>query len=341
LGKIINYKELYEQNKFFPDKNNKIKDVVLDSSFAKFLGLFLADGNCYKPNKTSYRISIAFNRNQIELINEMKNYFIKLGLKFCERFQNNNGYTLTTYNKTLFELMIKCYDTETKEKILPDFAYYLGEDLKFVLEYWLKGDGWKSIRKSKTPCVMGCSTSFQLALSMRDISLSIGKIAIISRNKRKRYGVVCKDQYWVRIYDKESINFSLKRLSNFEYSSFIDKIEKYNYNGITYNLEVEDDNSYIANGIVVHNCVMSLVTLSNIFSHVHFKNMIDHMMENNIIPIDVKNTIEKYAYNKVDPEAPNYKSTSNNYSKVYGQKKYKPIQSSPWSNSASKSPWSK
>lgn len=87
--------------------------------------------------------------------------------------------------------------------------------------------------------------------------------------------------------------------------------------------------------------VMSLVTLSNIFSHVHFKNMIDHMMESNVIPINVKNVIEKYAYNKVDPEAPNYKSTSNNYSKVYGQKKYKPIQSSPWSNSINRSPWSK
>jgi len=330
----INYTELFEKHKLCAESNIKIKNIILDSSFAKFLGLFLADGNCYNPDGTTYRISIAFNKNQTELIEEIKNYIISFGLSIQERVVNN-GYILTTNNKTLFELLIKCYDSETKEKILPDFAIELGNDLKYVLEYWLKGDGWKSKgRNNRKDAVIGCSTSLQLALSMRDIAISFGKHTLITKNKRKRYDVICKDQYWVTIYDERPKSSSLIKISDFEIASNLDYIEKYNYKGITYNLEVEDDNSYVANGIVVHNCVMSLVTISSVFSHVQYKNLIEHMM-NNSLSKEEKDMIEKYAYNKNTDEKVNYDATKKTHNKIYKKNNYsqgyRPIKSSPWS----------
>ena len=252
----------------------KLKSIKLDSEFSKFLGLFLADGNCYQPKDDVYRMSIAFNIKDTEIINWVMKYLKSLNIKTYNK-SKNNGVTLIFNNKTLFELLIKCYD-DKKEKILPEFAISLGEDLKYVLEYWLVGDGWvskgKNNRKSKN---IGCSVSKQLALSMRDIAFAIGKYAVISKNKRHRYKKISKDQYWVSIYNERPKKSALYQFNNMEYGSKCRKAEKYNYKGTTYNLEVEDDNSYIANGIVVHNCVMTLVDCSSVFSKNEYKQMVE------------------------------------------------------------------
>lgn len=319
-NEIIKYTDLFEKNILCAEKNIKLKEIILNKDFAKFLGLFLADGNCYKPNDTSYRLSLAFHKNHVELIDEMKNYIKSLGLNYSERKieENSNSYVLTFHNKTLYELLIKCYDIETREKILPEYAYKLGNDLKYVLEYWLKGDGWENKKKMEKSKI-GCSTSFQLALSMRDIALNLDLITRISRNKRKRYEVKSKDQYWVQIYENKNIKgTSLKKLSNFEYSSSLKYSNKYHYKGLTYNLEVEDDNSYIANGIVVHNCVMSLITISSIFKHVGFKNMVETMYEK--LEHEYKSFIDSYLTKIKSTEKLDYDSVLNNHKSIYGNK---------------------
>ncbi|NPV12834.1 MAG: hypothetical protein HPY57_13765 [Ignavibacteria bacterium] len=79
--------------------------------------------------------------------------------------------------------------------------------------------------------------------------------------------------------------------------------------------------------------VMSLVTLSSVFSHVQYKNMIENMMENAITK-EEKDYIEKYAYKK-DTDKVNYDATKNAYNKVYknnfNNQNFIPFKSSPWS----------
>ena len=92
-------------------------------------------------------------------------------------------------------------------------------------------------------------------------------------------------------------------------------------------------------------CAMSVVDLASIFSHVQYKNLIEHMMENGLDD-EIKKVIEKYAYGKTDTDAVNYSSV-NAYSKIYktnnivGKKtgmhsgikqrsKFQPWKTSPW-----------
>jgi intein/homing endonuclease len=267
--------EIFNKHEKFATKNIKVKSIKFNKDFSKFVGLFLADGNCYKPDKTSYRISIAFNKNDVKLINEIDCFLKSYGIKSLYREINKNGATLSFNNKTFFELLVQCYDEE-REKILP--PWYKKLDIECLLDYWLKGDGWLSKREGREECFIGASTSFQLALSMRDIALSLGRHALINKYKRNRYGVENKDQYWVTIYKQRPKSSSLKRISEFETSSVIDTFEKYKYEGLTYNLEVEDDNSYIANGMVVHNCVMTIVNATSIFSKNEFSEMCEEWL---------------------------------------------------------------
>jgi hypothetical protein len=48
------------------------------------------------------------------------------------------------------------------------------------------------------------------------------------------------------------------RIENGMLSGKIQSVREVPHNGMVYNLEVEDDHSYVANGTTVHNCAMSL-----------------------------------------------------------------------------------
>jgi hypothetical protein len=85
-------------------------------------------------------------------------------------------------------------------------------------------------------------------------------------------------------------------------------------------------------------CVMTLVSLSSVFSHVQYKNLIEDYINNNLTT-EEKNVIDKYAYNKSD-EKVNYDITKNAHKNIYknGNKKpprrnqngFVPWKSSPW-----------
>jgi len=253
-NKVLKESDFYKNGK--QATHVKLRSIKLDKSFAKFLGLFLAEGHAGRMNSKDYRCSIAFNKKDKDLIREIRDYILSLGIKVQDReYGSRSGaFALCFESKFLHHILSKCYD-KNREKQLPYYARYLGKDLRYTLRYWLKGDGW--YRKDAGYWV-GTTTSKSLALSMRDLAISVGKYAVLNRVKRHRYDVDTKDQYWVYIYNKPRKGSYIKHISKFEYGSRSRKIKKEHFTGEVYNLEVKDDKSFIANGIVVHNCVSAL-----------------------------------------------------------------------------------
>ena len=94
---------------------------------------------------------------------------------------------------------------------------------------------------------------------MRDIAKGIGLYVRIHKGKRHRYGKRTKDLYFVSVLKPINANqLCLRNFSSFEYGSKLRKVVKSRFKGFVYNLQVEEDESFIADGVVVHNCVMSL-----------------------------------------------------------------------------------
>lgn len=247
----LDYTMFYELSK--SATNHKLEKIILDAEFAKFLGLFLAEGT---RNRLNYRMSISLHKDEINLIEFSKNYLGKLDIP-CKIYKRGaNGVVIEFSSKFLSTILSKCYDA-TGEKALPDYAYGLGQDLQYTLEYWMLGDGWISGKG-----FVGATTSKSLALEMRDIALACGLKATIQTMTRHRYGVPTKRQYWVNIsswtdYDK------LQKISDFEVASKA-KTTPELYNGYVYDLQVEGANSFIADGIVVHNCMALAMAWDNI-----------------------------------------------------------------------------
>lgn len=247
---------LYEKDYYINPKqanNNLLKEIKIDKDFCKFLGRFLADGHARKT-KEFYNLTIAFDVKEVDEIDFYEKYLDKLNISHRRVNTKTNCIVLDFSSKLLWYILSECYN-DKREKVLPKYMQNIGKNLEYCLYGWLEGDGWKS----KTGEYIGCSISKTLALEMRDIAFSCGLYACLHiRKGQYRKGNLCKDQYWVTISRTLSKTKRIKKLSEFEFGSKIKSNEIYNYNGIVYNLQVADDHSFIADGFVVHNCVMAL-----------------------------------------------------------------------------------
>jgi len=232
--------------------NVKLKSIMVDKEFASLLGRFAADGHCRKAGW--YSMELAFNRNEVEAIERYTRYLSSLGVSTKLEFSKHKpgAAKLTFSSKLLHHIMQETYN-EYAERVLPSWVWQLGDLLADVYEGWIEADGCEIRGKQ-----IGASISKPLALEMRDIAMSIGKYATIQEvSNRVRYGVPTKDQYWVTVAESRSETAHQRMASNFEYIASA-KVKPFAYKGNVYNLQVADDRSFIANGIVVHNCVMSL-----------------------------------------------------------------------------------
>ncbi len=252
--------------------NLKVSEIVMDEEFAYILGYFMAEGHANRSKKWAYKhnISFASHTREVDKRNKVKNYLDKLGIKYKEKIKGNSG-VIAFSSKILHEIFSKCYD-ENKEKIIPEFAYKNKINLFSIMDGWISGDGWKI--KSRNIYDQFCgSTSKKLIIAMRDIAFSRGWYAVINMNKRHRYNRQTKNFYNISIkynYFATKIwctnNLKIRKINELQYGSRAKKIESYEYKGYVYDLQVEEDLSFVANGFIIHNCVDSLSIIYNEFS---------------------------------------------------------------------------
>ena len=229
----------------------KLREIAIDEQFASFLGRFIADGHCRKHG--SYGMELAFADSDVGEAEPYEEYLESLGVAVrTERFSGNQrGFKLVFASKLLWHIMRTTYDADG-ERILPEWSVQLGTHLKHTLDAWALADGW-SIRGHR----IGCTTSRALALAMRDLAMATGRYASIQTlTNRVRLGRRNKTQYWVTIRDEWPYTGHQRRLSEFEYGARA-AVSAEDYTGTVYNLQVAEDESFVANGMVVHNCVIA------------------------------------------------------------------------------------
>lgn len=125
--------------------------------------------------------------------------------------------------------------------------------MEALLQGWLDGDGCVFKDDNETN---GTTVSRDLAMAMYDIVQAIGRRAVI------RYSIPKVSHGVKRRLPRWDINFRADPKDN--YRSIEDEkhvwrrvngLETVPFNGPVFNLTVEGDNSYVAEGIGVHNCV--------------------------------------------------------------------------------------
>jgi len=254
-------------------------DLTVDK--ARLLGYFAAEGSYAKKYNKYQGAVLTFNLNEEHtlvknVISLTKSIFPNSSISLWKSTKKNTCSVYIT-GKNVVDFFKNHIGEYSSQKTLNKEIVFAPNNIKkaFILG-WLEGDGHV---EKKYGQVIGITTSVNLA-SQISLMLSSLNIASSLRFKElegtykiinKKYGPTpCSNLYRVEINAsnaqdliKDSINLKFTKRGSFKnicrfYDNYkistIKDIKNVPFSGDVYNFEVEDDNSYVANNIIVHNC---------------------------------------------------------------------------------------
>jgi len=260
----------------------EIDKFVLKPDLLRLLGYYLAEGcilynRARQEKKTKYPCGVIFifNINEQEYVRDIKNIvsqnFRSLNVT-TKKIPERNAFLVGIYSKTLAEFIkYLCGSGANKKRLSPELLNLEPALQKEVLKGFFRGDG--QIRKRDKNALGSDKKGNRYVASTISENLAYQLYWLLLRNKIKC--TLCKRSdktkgrkyaYTLSIYGKELNKLEDKKLVNPQkqgYKSFIyknwffepiKKIERYNFNGMVYNLNVKDDHSYVANLVGTKNC---------------------------------------------------------------------------------------
>lgn len=266
-------------------------EILLNKDFMRLCGYFIAEGGITFRKEgdveTNVGIQFAFNISEEYYINDVKNLMKSIfGLDVTHERKdlNSDGYNIIYSNRilsVLFENLFAPNEYQIKKgrgrksnivRIPPEFLNLPLEKLKEMIKCIWRGDG--SYYKSSENCK---KNSYEYSISTTSETLASQLVYIMSRFNilcsvdkkypKKENHVVAYDisvtgqdiDIFEKIINERNLNRESYRQINkyIRGSKFfylpIRNVDIIKYNGNVYNLEVEEDNSYVST-IVVHNC---------------------------------------------------------------------------------------
>lgn len=229
--------------------------IPIDEDFMRFCGLFLAEGSYfYRDKEYPNGISFCLNNNKEDSREFLYNYAERLGLSVMtwkDRDRNDSNYAIS---HKLFSCLIKeLLGEHSGKKRIHNDLLQLKPELQFkLLLGFAEGDGCEDTDKRYgTKRNIMVTTSPFLAEQLYNILLINNIMTSISIQKKEKEHHALR----YRIIWFYSQNSTVRFIKDNYIFAKIKNIIINKYNGNVYNFEVEEDNSYIANKLAVHNCV--------------------------------------------------------------------------------------
>ncbi|ACX72173.1 Hedgehog/intein hint domain protein [Methanocaldococcus vulcanius M7] len=260
-------------------RNRIPEKIEVSEDFCRLIGYFLSEGYCFRDG-----IGFALGENEKKIIDDIE-YLMKKIFNLKPKIRNDERreeIELKYYSRVLrdfFGDMFYCGDEKRAwNKALPNEFLYLpvSKQLQIFIGWW-RGD-------------KGVTTSEILMNQLRLISLRLGFIITFSKHVPKnpkigdREVIKCHARWQGRISPlNENILDALRDEDiklpkrdvrygwiegNYLYAPII-RIEREYYDGYVYNLEIEDDSSYVTVSGTLHNCFTPWTSLYKSFDSIY------------------------------------------------------------------------
>lgn len=228
-------------------RKTKYNPLPLDPSdpdLAWLFGLYIADG--YRSK--SHRIVITLSSKETDTIVRAQKTFQKYGLN-CKVIDKGTYVRVMVNSSIVANSFGEWFGTSSLTKRIPDFMFSKEWNLEALMEGIIDGDGCTHQGRNNVT-----STSKVLISQMYQVLVSLGEEPVVSAQKRGPGCYNNANPAWV-IEWGERKRHETRKWNNL-YLSPVKSITREDYNGYVYNYEVEDVHSYIADGVVAHNCMM-------------------------------------------------------------------------------------
>lgn len=225
--------------------NNPLPITESNSDLAWLFGLFIADGNTVKNHK----VVITLNINESDIADRAVKVFKDvLGLKATvtkeETYQR-----VTVYSSVLARSFREWFKSGAKNKQIPAFLMN-GWDKQALINGIQDGDGCYYKNRN-----IIYTTSRRLLYQIWQLLVSLGEHATMGVQGTSSGTYKNASKCWSINWLSERTKSSTKFVDNNCILPVREVTTEY-YKGKVYNYEVEDVHSYIANGVVVHNCML-------------------------------------------------------------------------------------
>jgi len=240
-----------KKNDFLVLPRRKIGKPVISSYLAILIAWYITEGSCGKNF-----VSFALNKNEIDCVDEIIKCLKEFGCGYQKR---TDGTTLVVLGNSCYlsDFLANNCGSGASNKVIP-FDLISGHE-RLVYDTLMKGDG--CIAKTKVETWDSYATiSESLAYGVQLLASSLGYRAGVGRRKNSQIimGRKCnvQDSFSVQIrkYKPKKRGFLRIRPAKYGVGVKVRSVSREDYNGTVYNLGVQFDESYVANGRVVHNC---------------------------------------------------------------------------------------
>jgi len=261
-------------------KNNKLveEDVVipLEPDFFRLMGYFFAEGHI----DNEHYLTFSFNKDEKEYLDDVKKLVLKyFGKNVIENKIRQNGQTLVVCSTKYARLLSSEIGSTINDKKIPEWLLKSNdENVSELIKGMWRGDG--SYDK-KANMFRYNSVSENLAYGYRNILLRLGILVDINLQKRKlprknMYAVLVTrnmNTKFAKLLDMDGIKNGLLRGSPVSMDEKylylpVKSIEKEEFSGDVFNLSVEDDETYVCEGVISHNCTAPIYSTDSLHSAV-------------------------------------------------------------------------
>lgn len=259
---------LDEYNRKYPI--NRIQDFAVDEDFLEICGWYCAEGS----NDGSSIISFSLNSKETDIANNILGFFSKFGIVGRIHTSKTSDSITCIVHSAIFRRFFDTFGHGAQNRHIPNWIKDLEPRyIKYFLRGLYHGDGSSTRNVMRFEC-----SSNRLVHDLFDVLLKFDMITSVGHTqKRKPYGVGDKirrhtDEFLPaysaitsRAQNTELVDFlgygyderghdDLLTDSRYVYLQ-IKEINEHEYNDLVYNLEVDEDHSYLANWMIVHNCI--------------------------------------------------------------------------------------
>ena len=288
IPKLVKSKKFLIWNKKYNKKPKweDIKKFPYSPELLRMLGYWLAEGNIrydsskYNPNKKYKRgIVFSFFPKEKEYITDIIRIVERnFKARISQYFPRPTAFYLDVGNRNLADIVYFLCGSRCDQKVLHSDLMNLKPELqKEILKGFFRGDGNLRDEYGETT-YRGVTTSWNLAnqLFWLLIRNRIKPSFLIQniKNRKPSWMIKIANAEGIKRLDDELMKVT-ERKNNVRFKELEDyflvpirKIEVVNYKGKVYNLEVEDDHSYVANFLALHNC-MPETTVRPILEKIH------------------------------------------------------------------------
>ncbi len=237
--------------------------MELDDDMLFFLGLFIAEGS---NHETRFQCAISLNKKETNLINRATKVLDLFGLRWNISKTLGNGIQIV-FSSPIFSKFVSRYiGHEAVNKHIPEFLLgYSSSRLLPLLEGLFAGDGWIGAKKNALRAsytTISKRLSNDILFILKGFGINPATYTVEEHlSDFKTYKSQSHEAYTIELNHKEISTiynnkvYTFDTFDNGDLAIPIKDLRKSEYNGLVYNLEVEDDNSYVTKNFSVHNCL--------------------------------------------------------------------------------------